>query len=225
MSYKLKRHSQSHVMGFKSIVSNVKKGSKSMSATAQIKKSNNYPTDNHQNHHDKSTILRSNSLPSPKSPASDLAVRKAWLVPLWNGWQGGDSLGKIRSSQMSSLLEWLQIHRSLRSPWNRNCGNIVEVELQLIQSRGRRSLGNPVNPEFNTPCWTTPLQNNPTNIPENQRCHQNLGIPRPTCPREALLPPKPAYYGCFDPKATGEKCPKLLLDQGEVTYWNISKSS
>jgi len=28
----------------------------------------------------------------------------------------------------------------------------IEVELQLIQSRGGRSLGNPVNPEFNTPC-------------------------------------------------------------------------
>ncbi len=70
MYYKPKRHSQSHVMGFKYIVSNVKKGSDSLSATNQT---TTYGSQ-HQNHN-KSTILL--------SPASDLAVRKAWLVPLF----------------------------------------------------------------------------------------------------------------------------------------------
>ena len=69
----------SWALNFKSIVSNVKKGSNSMSAH----KSNNYlrttSKSQWQIHHSQITW------PPRVSPASDLAVRKAWLVPLF-GW-------------------------------------------------------------------------------------------------------------------------------------------
>lgn len=176
------------------------------------------PTNNHQNHHDKSTIsqikfpcqvrlgrppenhgsLRFGCPESLASASLKRVARKA--IPLGKPFQ----LSNVFSFGMAANppVPEKSLKHKLWKYWKSYIN--IEVELQLIQSRGGRSLGNPVNPEFNTPCWTTPPQNNPTNTPENQRCHQNLGIPRPTCPKEALLPRNRPTMAVSTPKLLGK---------------------